>query len=104
MLDKLVSQKLPVARCYGTYVMNGNKESSQRIVIGAYFCTPDLCFFWLSKLPHAPDFCYFFGVLCTILRKQGRRPGGYVMWVKTIDWPWLGRSLMQAQPLFVMIK
>jgi hypothetical protein len=24
MLDKPVSQKLPVARCYGTYVKNGN--------------------------------------------------------------------------------
>ncbi len=24
MLDKPVSQKLPVARCYSTYIMNGN--------------------------------------------------------------------------------
>ncbi len=24
MFDKPISQKLPVARCYGTYVINGN--------------------------------------------------------------------------------
>jgi hypothetical protein len=32
------------------------------VIIGQNnFCTSDLCVFLLSKLPHAPDFCYSFG-------------------------------------------
>ncbi len=35
MLDKPVSQKLPVARCYGMYVMNGNNVDVLAPVLGS---------------------------------------------------------------------
>jgi hypothetical protein len=38
MLDKPVSQKLPVARCYGTYVMNGSMEVRRRRTQGHCQC------------------------------------------------------------------
>ncbi len=41
------------------------RHGGRHNVIGALhkvtFCTSDLCFFLLSKLPHAPGFCYAFG-------------------------------------------
>ena len=45
---------------YSKYVTDG-RHNVIRVSDEVIFCTLDLCFFFLSKLPHTPDFRYSSG-------------------------------------------